>query len=55
MPLRLLLTLAMLIPTLYAPAFASRPRIDGRVPDEGGMCWVPDVEFPVPCDEEEDD
>ena len=21
---------------------------------EGGMCWVPDVEFPVPCDDEDE-
>jgi len=29
--------------------------INARVQDEGGMCWVPDVEFPVPCDEGDDD
>ena len=21
---------------------------------DGGMCWVPDVEFPVPCDDDDD-
>ena len=55
MPIRLLVMLAVLIPALSAPASASRPLVDGRVEDGGGMCWVPDIEFPVPCDEDEDD
>jgi hypothetical protein len=51
MVLRGFVVLAVLA-ALSAPlAHASRPRIVGTVHD-GTVCWDPDVEFPVPCDED---
>lgn len=29
--------------------------VAGATVNESGYCWVPDVEFPVPCDDDEDD
>jgi hypothetical protein len=34
-------------------AMAMVPRASATVQD-GGMCWVPDVEFPVPCDDDDE-
>lgn len=28
--------------------------VDARVNEDGGLCWDPDIEFPVPCDEDEE-
>ena len=42
-------TLLTTIYLIVAPMAA-----DARVNEEGGMCWDPDVEFPVPCDEDEE-
>lgn len=42
--LRLGLALAL---ALASPAAA-------REQEDGGQCWDPDIEFPVPCDEDEE-
>jgi hypothetical protein len=53
MELRLFLILAVVAMTPAAIARDIRPRIDSRVHD-GGMCWDPDIEYPVPCDDDDD-
>jgi hypothetical protein len=54
MGIRLLAILAVFSGIPGAMAHDTLPRIDARVHD-GGMCWDPDVEFPVPCDNDDDD
>jgi hypothetical protein len=34
-------------------SYAAAPRVEERV-HAGEVCWDPDVEFPVPCDDDED-
>jgi hypothetical protein len=53
MGLRLFLILAVFAMIPAAIARDIRPRIDARV-HEGGMCWDPDIEYPVPCDDDDD-
>ncbi len=53
MRLRLLIVLAVFATVPVATAHDIGPRIDARIHD-GGMCWDPDVEYPVPCDEDDD-
>lgn len=52
MPSRVFLLLAILT---AVPAAVShhRPHGDARV-HEASICWDPDVEFPVPCDDDDD-
>ena len=45
--------LAVLIVMSASAASATRSFINQRVQDPT-VCWVPDVEFPVPCDDEDD-
>ncbi len=53
MGLRLLIILAALAAVPAAVAHGKSPRTDARVHD-GQVCWDPDVEFPVPCDDDDD-
>jgi hypothetical protein len=53
MGIRLLAILALFTGIHGALAHDTRPRVDARVHD-GGVCWDPDVEFPVPCDDDDD-
>jgi hypothetical protein len=55
---RLLLTLAALVPVSLVMAQGIKANgiksgVDLRVHD-AGLCWEPDVEFPVPCDDDDD-
>lgn len=43
----LMLLLVILVSLAPIPASA-------RINEDGGRCWEPDIEFPVPCDEDED-
>jgi hypothetical protein len=36
-----------------ATAFAFHPTVAARV-HGSDMCWDPDVEFPIPCDDDDD-
>jgi hypothetical protein len=45
--------LAVLIVMSASAASVARSLINQRVQDPT-VCWVPDVEFPVPCDDEDD-
>jgi hypothetical protein len=54
MGIRLVLTLIVLIQLSTAVGLGVGSPVAARVEDEGGMCWVPDVEFPVPCEEDDD-
>lgn len=45
--------LAVLIVMSASAASVARSLINQRVQDPN-ICWVPDVEFPVPCDEDDD-
>ena len=45
--------LAVLIVMSASAASATRSLINQRVQDPT-VCWVPDVEFPVPCDDDDD-
>lgn len=38
---------------IVLPVEASAP-VTGASVQDGGMCWQPDVEFPVPCDDDDD-
>ena len=53
MGIRLVLTFVVLAQVPAAGGFGFYSPAAARVEDEGGMCWVPDVEFPVPCDEDD--
>ncbi len=53
MGIRLIAVLAALAATSAALAHDKAPRADSRVHD-GGMCWDPDVEYPVDCDDDDD-
>jgi hypothetical protein len=46
MRLRLMLVTAILAGALLAA------RLEARIQDEI-LCWEPDIEFPVPCDDED--
>ncbi len=50
---RLLLVLIAFAVVPGAMAHGTRLPVDARV-HERGMCWEPDVEFPVPCDDDDD-
>ncbi len=50
---RLGLTLAALVLVSIATAPGVRTQVDLRV-HAAGICWEPDVEFPVPCDDDDD-
>jgi hypothetical protein len=47
------LLLAALIEMSASTAIAAKTLINQRV-QEPTVCWVPDVEFPVPCDDDDD-
>lgn len=51
MRLFVLLTVLALVPA--AIAHGNGPRTEGAV-HSGNICWDPDVEFPVPCDDDDD-
>jgi hypothetical protein len=53
MGIRFLAMLALFTAVPGAMAHDTGPPVDGRVHD-GGVCWDPDVEFPVPCDDDGD-
>ncbi len=53
MGIRFLAMLAVLTAIPAAMAHDRGPRIESRVHD-GGMCWDPDVEYPVDCDDDDD-
>jgi hypothetical protein len=53
MGLRVLVIIAVWAAMPAAVAHSSRPRVDATVHD-GTICWDPDVEFPVPCDDDDD-
>jgi hypothetical protein len=53
MGLRLFLVLAIVGATLPADADAARPPVAGSV-HTSNLCWDPDVEFPVPCEDDDD-
>ncbi|WP_290982816.1 hypothetical protein [Hyphomicrobium sp.] len=50
---RFLLILTLLSAAPVAMAHQDRPQSLARV-HSGDVCWDPDVEFPVPCDDDED-
>jgi hypothetical protein len=54
MGIRLILTLIVMTQLPVAAGNAAGPPVGARVQDGGGICWVPDVEFPVPCDDDDD-
>jgi hypothetical protein len=45
--------LAVLVVMSTSTASVAKTLINLRVQDPT-VCWVPDVEFPVPCDEDDD-
>jgi hypothetical protein len=51
---RFVLTLAALVEVSASVATSAGPRVDRRVQPES-VCWLPDVEFPVACDDDDDD
>jgi hypothetical protein len=51
---RFILAFAALLQVAIPVAVAARTPTHHRVQTES-VCWVPDVEFPVPCDDEDDD
>lgn len=53
MGIRLLATLALFAAVPGAVAHETRPPVDARV-HAVAICWDPDVEFPVPCDDDDD-
>jgi hypothetical protein len=53
MRLRLFVVLTVWAWAPVAIAHDGHPRAEGRV-HTGGICWDPDVEFPVPCDDDDD-
>ena len=53
MGLRLIVSFAILAAVSAAPAHDRRPQVEGVV-HAGSICWDPDVEFPVPCDDDDD-
>ncbi|MFT3730944.1 MAG: hypothetical protein QM780_05870 [Hyphomicrobium sp.] len=53
MGVRVLVIVAFVAFVSTAMARDLSPRIDSRVHD-GEVCWDPDVEFPVPCDDDDD-
>lgn len=44
---------SIMVLTVLLLSLASAPA-SARVNEDGGLCWDPDIEFPVPCDEDED-
>ncbi len=50
---RLFVILAVFTATSAAAAYGAHPRASARV-HAGEVCWDPDVEFPVPCDDDDD-
>jgi hypothetical protein len=50
---RLFVILAVLVGTSGAVAYGAQPGVNARV-HSGEVCWDPDVEFPVPCDDDDD-
>jgi hypothetical protein len=53
MGLRILIISGVLAAATVAVAHDIHPRIEGRV-QNNDVCWDPDVEFPVPCDDDDD-
>jgi hypothetical protein len=53
MRLRLLMALVVFAAMPGAMAHGRHVPVDSRVHDRG-ICWEPDVEFPVPCDDDDD-
>ncbi|WP_155831225.1 MULTISPECIES: hypothetical protein [unclassified Hyphomicrobium] len=54
MGLHIFAALAVLTSATAAIAADRRPATFSAVNDGGGMCWDPDVEFPVACEEDGD-
>jgi hypothetical protein len=50
---RLVLACAIFITASVATATEMKRAVAQQV-HPSGICWEPDVEFPVPCDDEED-
>jgi hypothetical protein len=53
MGIRLIVLLAVLTAVPAAKAQDGGPRIDSRVHD-AGICWDPDIEYPIACDDDDD-
>lgn len=51
---RIISFVVVLVASSSAIAGQGRPSLAERVHDDGQVCWDPDVEFPVPCDEDDD-
>ncbi|AGK57884.1 hypothetical protein HYPDE_31048 [Hyphomicrobium denitrificans 1NES1] len=51
---RVVLAFACIVHASAVTATDLRPTIDQQVHDSG-ICWDPDVEFPVPCDDDDGD
>jgi hypothetical protein len=50
---RSVFVVAFLVQVSAVMALDIRTTVDLRV-NEAGVCWEPDVEFPVPCDDDDD-
>ena len=50
---RFALALTALAMMPFAASAGVRTQVDLRV-HAAGVCWEPDVEFPVPCDDDDD-
>jgi hypothetical protein len=50
---RSVLAAAFLVQVSAVMALDIRTTVDSRL-QEPGVCWEPDVEFPVPCDDDDD-
>ena len=46
-------TILGLFMAMIAAPHGRAPNVDRRV-HAAGICWEPDVEFPVPCDDDDD-
>jgi hypothetical protein len=53
MRMRLFIVSAVLAASPAAVAQDKRPSVEAVV-HSGGICWDPDIEFPVPCDDDGD-
>ena len=50
---RVVLAFACIVSASAVMAMNLRPAVDQQV-HTSGLCWDPDVEFPVPCDDDDD-
>lgn len=44
---------ALVLAFVIILALATMPS-SARINEDGDLCWEPDIEFPVPCDEDEE-